>query len=81
MHSVNMKLTNKSTKRKQYNWSRLVKKYRLSLGVSMEEFGKVYGVTRQAVFKWEAGDSNPPIGVCLAILEWVKGREQKSLQK
>jgi len=37
----------------------LLREFRERKGLSMEEFGQLYGVTKQAVSLWESGDSRP----------------------
>ncbi len=52
---------------KQDKVSELIKKVRTSAGLSQENFGKKYGVTYQAVSKWENGKNLPDIAILKEI--------------
>lgn len=48
------------------NFSR-IKLLRRSAGLTQEELAERVGVTRQAVAKWEKGDSAPDVELCLRL--------------
>jgi transcriptional regulator with XRE-family HTH domain len=52
---------------------KMVRKIRLNLLMSQVEFGKLCGLTRQMVWRYETGRSYPSIEVIRFLLE--KGRE------
>lgn len=50
------------------DFSRL-KRYRTQNGLTQEELAEKLGVSRQAVAKWERGESAPDIGSCMKLAE------------
>ncbi len=50
------------------DFSRL-KRYRTQNGLTQEELAEKLGVSRQAVAKWERGESVPDIGSCMKLAE------------
>jgi transcriptional regulator with XRE-family HTH domain len=40
--------------------SNIIKKYRLSAGLTLEQLGKLVGVKKSAVWKWENGQKPSP---------------------
>jgi transcriptional regulator with XRE-family HTH domain len=48
-------------------WAKNLKKFRKQQGYSQAGFGEKFQVTQQAVAKWEAGESEPPV----AVLAWI----------
>ena len=50
------------------DFSRL-KRFRTQSGMTQEELAEKLGVSRQAVAKWERGESVPDIGCCMKLAE------------
>lgn len=50
------------------DFSRL-KKYRIKSGLTQEELAEKMGVSRQAVAKWERGESIPDIDSCMKLAD------------
>ena len=50
------------------DFSRL-KMYRTQMGLTQEQLAEQIGVSRQAVAKWERGDSAPDIDSCIKLAE------------
>lgn len=50
------------------SFSRL-KRYRAQSGLTQEEVAEKLGVTRQAVAKWEKGDSTPDVESCVRLAD------------
>lgn len=48
-------------------WAINLKKFRKEQGFSQADFGVKFGVTQQAVAKWESAESEPPV----AVLAWI----------
>ncbi len=46
-----------------------LKMYRTNAGMTQEEVAEKIGVSRQAVAKWERGDSSPDIESCIALAD------------
>ncbi|MBN2557377.1 MAG: helix-turn-helix transcriptional regulator [Clostridia bacterium] len=62
--------------------------YRKKAGLSQEDLAQRIGVSRQAVSKWETGDSEPEVGKLLLLAEtfdismdWLLSREEISDDK
>ena len=46
-----------------------LKMYRMKAGMTQEDLAERLGVSRQAVAKWERGESVPDIGSCVALAD------------
>lgn len=46
----------------------LVRENRRDMGITLKEYGEMWGVSRQAVSKWEKGLSQPPNEVLMDIM-------------
>ena len=49
--------------------SELIRKYRKEKGISQESFGQMFGVSAQAVSKWEKEDCFPDIFILPKLAE------------
>ncbi len=46
-----------------------LKMYRMKAGLTQEEIAEKIGVSRQAVAKWERGETQPAISSCISLAE------------
>lgn len=65
-----MHLTNEQ--KQEPDWPVLIKEYRLSLNLSRQKFGKIYGVTRATVFYWETARHQAPYQVTWDVLRHLE---------
>ena len=56
----------------EMNFSESLSKYRKAAGVSQEKLADMLGVSRQAVSKWETGETQPEMANLLAICKILK---------
>ena len=54
------------------NFSESLSKYRKATGISQEKLAEMLGVSRQAVSKWETGETQPEMANLLAICKILK---------
>lgn len=59
----------RATKRELPEWAKNLRIYRQQWGLSQEEFGRRFGVTRMAVSYWESAQAEPPVRVLAWLLE------------
>jgi DNA-binding XRE family transcriptional regulator len=59
-------------------WHTLIRRHRASLKLNKRQYGDLFGVTGEAVYYWEKGESDPPSIVCWMI---YKELEKKHAQK
>lgn len=52
---------------------------RKSAGLSQEEFGNLFNVSRQSVSKWESNQAYPEIQTIVSISEYFNIRDRKSV--
>ncbi|MFA5485847.1 MAG: helix-turn-helix transcriptional regulator [Bacilli bacterium] len=51
----------------KYNFPKVILKLRIEAGLTLEKFGKLFGVKKSTVSGWESGLSTPPVDKLIAI--------------
>ena len=57
----------RSAFRGELRWSDAIKRMRLSLGMSQEGFGRMFGISRRRIVELETGKANPTVETLVRI--------------
>lgn len=53
-------------------WGERVRAARLGAGLTIREFGPLFGISSGSVCRWESGENPPPADQKVAIARWAK---------